>query len=166
MTSVCSPFRSLPPLCLNVLRATRLVPVIGGGSARSGCQMGRGACGSDTSHGRCGPKRMPSQANSVGHDRVLRSTADSVACSRDAAAERFRHGRQPIYHAVPQPRRVVVSIYEIAAGATLREHKHPFVRYAYVLTGGFASPTCRLATATSIRPEALSSKDWTVASSG
>ena len=30
---------------------------------------------------------------------------------------------------------IVVSIYEIAAGATLREHKHPFVRYAYVLTG-------------------------------
>ena len=33
------------------------------------------------------------------------------------------------------PARIVVSIYEIAAGATLREHKHPFVRYAYVLTG-------------------------------
>ena len=31
--------------------------------------------------------------------------------------------------------RIVVSIYEIAAGGTLREHKHPFVRYAYVLTG-------------------------------
>jgi quercetin dioxygenase-like cupin family protein len=37
---------------------------------------------------------------------------------------------------VPQPpTTIVVSIYEIAAGATLREHKHPFVRYAYVLTG-------------------------------
>jgi quercetin dioxygenase-like cupin family protein len=33
------------------------------------------------------------------------------------------------------PATIVVSIYEIAAGATLREHKHPFVRYAYVLTG-------------------------------
>jgi quercetin dioxygenase-like cupin family protein len=33
------------------------------------------------------------------------------------------------------PTTIVVSIYEIAAGATLREHKHPFVRYAYVLTG-------------------------------
>jgi quercetin dioxygenase-like cupin family protein len=33
------------------------------------------------------------------------------------------------------PARIVVSIYEIAAGAILREHKHPFVRYAYVLTG-------------------------------
>ena len=31
--------------------------------------------------------------------------------------------------------RVAVSIYEIAAGATLREHKQPFVRYPYVLTG-------------------------------
>ena len=30
---------------------------------------------------------------------------------------------------------IVVSIYEIAAGAILPEHKHPFVRYAYVLTG-------------------------------
>ena len=49
MTSICSPFRDLPPLCLNVLRATRL-----------------------------------------------------------------------------------------AAGATLREHKHPFVRNAYVLTGTLA----------------------------
>jgi quercetin dioxygenase-like cupin family protein len=28
------------------------------------------------------------------------------------------------------PTRIVVPIYEIAAGATLREHKHPFVRYA------------------------------------
>ena len=33
------------------------------------------------------------------------------------------------------PARIVVSIYEIAAGATLRDHKHPFVRYADVLTG-------------------------------
>jgi quercetin dioxygenase-like cupin family protein len=33
------------------------------------------------------------------------------------------------------PARIVISIYEIAAGATLREHKHPFVRYARVLTG-------------------------------
>jgi quercetin dioxygenase-like cupin family protein len=31
--------------------------------------------------------------------------------------------------------RVVVSTYEIAAGATLPEHKHPFARYAYVLAG-------------------------------
>jgi quercetin dioxygenase-like cupin family protein len=34
-----------------------------------------------------------------------------------------------------KPARIVVSIYQIAAGATLREHKHPVVRYAYVLTG-------------------------------
>jgi quercetin dioxygenase-like cupin family protein len=60
---------------------------------------------------------------------------DSIACSRDAAAERCRHGSRTIYRAVPQPARIVVSIYEIAAGSTLREHKHPFVRYAYVLTG-------------------------------
>ena len=33
------------------------------------------------------------------------------------------------------PATIVVSIYEIAAGAPLREHKHPFVRYASVLTG-------------------------------
>jgi hypothetical protein len=33
------------------------------------------------------------------------------------------------------PATIAVSIYEIAAGATLREHKHPFVRYPYVLTG-------------------------------
>ena len=33
------------------------------------------------------------------------------------------------------PASIVFSICEIAAGATLREHKHPFVRYAYVLTG-------------------------------
>jgi quercetin dioxygenase-like cupin family protein len=32
------------------------------------------------------------------------------------------------------PARIVVSIYEIAAGATLHERKHPFVRYAYVMT--------------------------------
>jgi hypothetical protein len=31
-------------------------PVIGGCSARSGCQMGRGACGSDTSQGRMRPE--------------------------------------------------------------------------------------------------------------
>lgn len=61
-------------------------------SARSGCQVGRAACGSNTSQGRCGPNRMPSQANSVGHDRVLRSTADGVACSCDAAADHCRHG--------------------------------------------------------------------------
>lgn len=30
---------------------------------------------------------------------------------------------------------VVVSTYEIAAGAALPEHKHPFPRYGYVLTG-------------------------------
>jgi quercetin dioxygenase-like cupin family protein len=33
------------------------------------------------------------------------------------------------------PARIVVSIYEIAAGTTLREHKYPFVRYAYVPAG-------------------------------
>jgi quercetin dioxygenase-like cupin family protein len=31
--------------------------------------------------------------------------------------------------------RVVVSIFDIAQGATLPEHKHPFPRYAYVLAG-------------------------------
>jgi quercetin dioxygenase-like cupin family protein len=31
--------------------------------------------------------------------------------------------------------RVVVSTYEIAPGATLPEHKHPFPRYGYVLAG-------------------------------
>jgi quercetin dioxygenase-like cupin family protein len=30
---------------------------------------------------------------------------------------------------------VVVSTYDIAAGAVLPEHKHPFPRYGYVLTG-------------------------------
>ncbi len=30
---------------------------------------------------------------------------------------------------------VVVSTYEIASGANLPEHKHPFERYAYVLAG-------------------------------
>lgn len=30
---------------------------------------------------------------------------------------------------------VVVSIYDIAAGATLPVHKHPYPRYAYVLAG-------------------------------
>lgn len=30
---------------------------------------------------------------------------------------------------------VVVSTYEIAPGATLPEHKHPFPRYGYVLSG-------------------------------
>jgi quercetin dioxygenase-like cupin family protein len=30
---------------------------------------------------------------------------------------------------------VVVSTYDIAAGATLPEHKHPFPRYGYVLAG-------------------------------
>jgi hypothetical protein len=39
---------------------------------------------------------MPSQASSVGHDPVLRSTADGAAFSRDAAADRCRHGGQSI----------------------------------------------------------------------
>ena len=33
------------------------------------------------------------------------------------------------------PATIVVSIYEITAGTTLCEHKHPFVRYAHVLIG-------------------------------
>ena len=33
------------------------------------------------------------------------------------------------------PATIVVSIYKTAVGAALREHKHSFVRYAYVLTG-------------------------------
>ena len=45
--------------------------------------------------------------------------------------------------------RIVVSIYEIAAGATLREHKHPFVRYAYVLTSTLRVTNTQMATATS-----------------
>lgn len=41
---------------------------------------------------------------------------------------------QPI--ALPRDNaRVVVSVYDIAAAATLPEHKHPFPRYAYVLAG-------------------------------
>jgi quercetin dioxygenase-like cupin family protein len=78
---------------------------------------------------------MPSQANSVGHDPVLRSTADGVACSLDAAADRCRHGSRPSILLCLNPARIVISIYEIAAGTTLREHKHASVRYAYVLTG-------------------------------
>jgi quercetin dioxygenase-like cupin family protein len=35
----------------------------------------------------------------------------------------------------PVNARVVVSTYDIAPGATLPEHKHPFARYAYVLAG-------------------------------
>ena len=31
------------------------------------------------------------------------------------------------------PATIIVSIYEIAAGATMREHKHSFVRYPYVI---------------------------------
>lgn len=34
--------------------------------------------------------------------------------------------------------RVIASLYEIAAGATLPVHKHPFPRYAYVLSGELA----------------------------
>jgi quercetin dioxygenase-like cupin family protein len=33
------------------------------------------------------------------------------------------------------PATIVVSIYKTAVGAALREHKHPFARYADVLTG-------------------------------
>ena len=41
---------------------------------------------------------------------------------------------QPI--TLPQgPLEVVASIYELAPGARLPEHKHPFQRYAYVLQG-------------------------------
>jgi quercetin dioxygenase-like cupin family protein len=41
---------------------------------------------------------------------------------------------QPI--ALPQgPMQVVASIYSLAPGARLPEHKHPFQRYAYVLEG-------------------------------
>lgn len=34
--------------------------------------------------------------------------------------------------------RVIASLYEIAAGATLPVHKHPFPRYAYMLSGELA----------------------------
>jgi hypothetical protein len=48
---------------------------------------------------------MPSQANSVGHDRVLGSTADGVACSRDALLTAAVTGSRPVNCAVPQPRK-------------------------------------------------------------
>jgi quercetin dioxygenase-like cupin family protein len=54
------------------------------------------------------------------------------------------------------PATIVVSSYEIAARATLREHKHPFVRYADVLTGTLRVSDTK--TATSVRPDILSSK--------
>ncbi len=40
---------------------------------------------------------------------------------------------QPI--AVPANPQVIVSTYEIPAGASLPFHKHPFLRYAYVMAG-------------------------------
>jgi quercetin dioxygenase-like cupin family protein len=78
---------------------------------------------------------MPSQANSAGHDPVLRSTADTppVRVTRRLTAAVTAAGQSIVL--CLNPTTIVVSIYEIAAGATLREHKHPFVRYAYVLTG-------------------------------
>jgi quercetin dioxygenase-like cupin family protein len=35
----------------------------------------------------------------------------------------------------PKDAQLIVSTYEIAPGAVLPEHKHPFSRYAYVLSG-------------------------------
>jgi hypothetical protein len=52
--------------------------------------------------------------------------ADGAACPRDAAADRCRHGAGQSVVLCLNPARIVVSIYEIAAGATLREHKHSF----------------------------------------
>ena len=50
------------------------------------------------------------------------------------AAELATASGQPII--LPQhDAQVIVSTYDIAAGAVLPEHKHPFPRYAYVLTG-------------------------------
>jgi quercetin dioxygenase-like cupin family protein len=63
----------------------------------------------------------------------VRRTASSVRVTRLLTAAVTAAG-QPIVLCL-NPARIVVSIYELAAGATLREHKHPFVRYAYVLTG-------------------------------
>jgi quercetin dioxygenase-like cupin family protein len=63
----------------------------------------------------------------------VRRTALSVRVTRLLTAAVTAAG-QPIVLCLNRAR-IVVSIYEIAAGAALREHKHPFVRYAYVLTG-------------------------------
>jgi hypothetical protein len=41
------------------------------------------------------------------------------------------------------PATIVVSVYEIAVGTTLREHKHPFVCYADVLTGTLRAEVAR-----------------------
>jgi quercetin dioxygenase-like cupin family protein len=63
----------------------------------------------------------------------VRRTALSVRVTRLLTATLTAAG-QPIVLCLNLAR-IVVSIYEIAAGVTLREHKPPFVRYAYVLTG-------------------------------
>ena len=86
----------------------------------------------------------------------VRRTAPPVRVTRLLTAAVTAAGQSVVL--CLNPATIVVSIYETAAGATLREHKHPFVRYAYVLTGTLRVANTRLATATSIRPETLSSK--------
>ena len=62
----------------------------------------------------------------------VRRTALPVRVTRLLSAVVTETGQSVVLRL--NPATIVVSIYEIAAGATLREHKHPFVRYAYVLT--------------------------------
>lgn len=64
---------------------------------------------------------------------ALDSTGAPVVVSRIASATRTASG-QPI--TLPQKNvQVLVSTYEIAPGAKLPVHKHPFPRYAYVQAG-------------------------------
>ena len=63
----------------------------------------------------------------------VRRTALPVRATRPLSAAVTAAGQSIVL--CLNPARIAVSIYEIAAGATLREHKHPFVRFAYVLTG-------------------------------
>lgn len=64
---------------------------------------------------------------------ALDSTGAPVVVSRIASATRTASG-QPI--TLPQKNvQVLVSTYEIAPGANLPVHKHPFPRYAYVQAG-------------------------------
>jgi hypothetical protein len=101
---------------------------------------------------------MQSQANSVGHDPVLRNAADGVAFSHDATADAAVTAAGQFIVLCLNPATIVVSIYEIAAGATLRDHKRPFVPYADVLTGTLRVTDTQTGHATSMRPETLSSK--------
>lgn len=65
---------------------------------------------------------------SLAQERAPAETATEIARTMKTATG------QPI--ALPQgPIQVVASIYSLAPGARLPEHKHPFQRYAYVLEG-------------------------------